>query len=174
MEDHSEQITESPSYSQENISGVQNLKNILPTQRSQQFSSPVMTVSPAGLPTSDQSISLCKGQNRSCGKQVKSHQDTHLYISRSEWALPVSNIKDKRSPGAFRETTGRFPTLRGMTVVWEEPSWTSASISCPPQAPWLGLGACTDPYSTMQLRHSHSAVSLMKLLSEHDFNFLLH
>lgn len=31
MEDHSEQITESPSYSQENISGVQNLKNILPT-----------------------------------------------------------------------------------------------------------------------------------------------
>lgn len=75
-----------------------------------------MTVSPVGLHTSEQPHCI-KDRTEAVGSKL-SHSKAHIYLSlRSEWALPVSNIEDKRSSEAFRKTTSGFPTLRGMTAV---------------------------------------------------------
>lgn len=68
------------------------------------LASPVMTVSPAGLPTSEQPHCV-KDRTEAVGSKL-SHSKEHIYLSlRSEWVLPVSNIEDKRSSEAFRKTT---------------------------------------------------------------------
>lgn len=103
--------------------------------------------------------SLCKGWNRTRGKQVNPHQDTHHLSLRSEWALS-ENIKDKGSPGASREPHQK-PPHRGTYSSLKRS--VAGEDQCHPPVPWhLGWRNMDEWIPTAQ--HSSSTLTRQLVL----------